>query len=85
MDAQEGDIVDEIITDHHEVEDMLENGTARRPREACGARHHHAGTPLSARRAVPVFDRSRVLPNGDTITDREIREHAEAEAGRVTQ
>ena len=83
MTAQQNDIVDDIMTDHREVEDVFkeiegsDNPNTRRQLV------EHVITEL-VRHSVaeeqylyPVA--RRVLPDGDKIADHELHEHAEAE------
>jgi hemerythrin superfamily protein len=82
--AHKDDIIDAIITDHHEVEDIfkqLEKGEddKERRRELV----EHAITELvrhSVGEEMYLYPTARkVLSDGDKIADHELKEHAEAE------
>jgi hemerythrin-like domain-containing protein len=80
--AHQHDIVDDIITDHREVEELF----AEIERGAGGAKRdlvEHVIVELvrhSVAEEMYVYPLARrVLPDGDKIADHELEEHAEAE------
>src|SRR5215510_13727282 len=84
--AHQQDIVDDIITDHREVEEVfgeIEKGAGGNKRDLVDhvivelVRHSVA----EEQDLYPVA--RRVLPDGDKMADHELEEHAEAE--RVTK
>jgi hemerythrin superfamily protein len=81
--TSEHDLIDEIVTDHREVEDLFgeieKSSTATHKRELV----EHVITELvrhSVAEEEYLYPAARTkLPDGDKIADHEIEEHAEAE------
>src|SRR3954453_10028787 len=80
--AHQQDIVDDIITDHREVEEVfaeIEKGGGGNKRDLV----EHVITELvrhSVAEEQYLYPTARrVLPNGDQLADHELKEHAEAE------
>ena len=83
MTTQQKDIVDDIITDHREVESVFKELEANGNRATRRELVEHVITELvrhSVGEEQYLYPTARkVLPDGDKIADHELHEHAEAE------
>ena len=83
MPANQQDLVDDIITDHREVEEVFKEIEKREAPQHKRALVEHVITELvrhSVGEEQYLYPTVRkVLPDGDTLADHELKEHAEAE------
>ncbi len=83
MATQAKSIIDEIITDHREVEEIFKELESRESPDTRRQLVEHAITELvrhSVGEEMYLYPSTRkVVPDGDKIADHELKEHAEAE------
>lgn len=83
MATQQKDIIDDILTDHREVEEMFKELESNSNPDSRRQLVEHVITELvrhSVGEEMYLYPTTRkVVPDGDKIADHELKEHAEAE------